>query len=80
MRRPYRSSNREHRLIKRGDITSLVRVDNPDDMEIAKAPGEGDGDSLVGIDSPDDADYYFAEDNSGDRKDYAKLKKCRRKV
>lgn len=54
-----------YRKALRGDVRSLVRIDNPDDAEFATPLGEGDGESLVKIDSPDDADIYPADDGSG---------------
>lgn len=45
----------------RGDVRSLIRIDNPDDAEIARPLGEGDDSTLVQIDNPDDAQIYPAD-------------------
>jgi hypothetical protein len=47
---------------KQGDVSSLVRIDNPDDAEIAAPLGAGDDNTLVKIDNPDDADIYGSND------------------
>lgn len=43
---------------KQGDVSSLVRIDNPDDAEFSGPLGEGDDSSLIKVDNPDDADIY----------------------
>jgi hypothetical protein len=52
---------------KHGDVQSIVRIDNPDDAEIARPLGEGDENTLIKVDNPDDADIY-----DPDQQQYAK--------
>ncbi|MGI6611932.1 MAG: hypothetical protein ACOX4G_15765 [Limnochordia bacterium] len=54
MRRNTPKSQRKGITPRRGDISTLTRIDNPDDGEYAAPLAPGDPDSLVAADNPDD--------------------------
>jgi hypothetical protein len=60
-----RSTKRRPPRRRKGDVQTLVRVENPDDMEFAAPISPGDPESLVEQNSPDDDEYATSGNADG---------------
>ena len=58
MRHARDSKSRRLTLTRKGDISTLVRVESPDDAEFAEPLAPGDPETLARIDNPDDKDIH----------------------